>query len=115
MLAYAFDQRYKDLGWKRRFRFWQLDLEKAKIVAGEKESAEWLNSALRKFYPVYAPGIADTVEASIIAAIESAMPVPPNGITGVSVQVRVGEVSFLWNLLKWKIVCIGRRSRREPA
>jgi Ca2+-dependent lipid-binding protein len=45
-----------------------------------------LNSALRKFFPIYSPGITDAVEASIIAAIEAAMAVPPSPVSGVEVQ-----------------------------
>ena len=33
MLAvWAFDQSYKESGWKRRFRIWQQDAEKAKVA-----------------------------------------------------------------------------------
>lgn len=62
------------------------DERKSRVIAAEKESCEWLNVALEKFFPIYSPGIADSVESAIIASLEAAMPVPPPPLTHVAVQ-----------------------------
>jgi len=85
-VIWVVDRKYKQDGWNRRFQFFLLEEKKRQVVAAEKESAEWLNLALEKFFPIYSPQISDSVEASIIAAIEAAMAVPPPPITHVSVQ-----------------------------
>eukprot|EP01108_Squamamoeba_japonica_P001784 TRINITY_DN178_c0_g2_i1.p1 TRINITY_DN178_c0_g2~~TRINITY_DN178_c0_g2_i1.p1 ORF type:complete len:488 (-),score=290.63 TRINITY_DN178_c0_g2_i1:22-1485(-) len=86
LLVWSLDKKYKQDGWKRRFRLWKRNEKKHQLVAAEKESVEWLNLALRKFYPIYSPEITDAVEGSIITAIEAAMAVPPSPVTAIEVQ-----------------------------